>query len=50
MVEFYYNCSVHEASKHAPLEVFYGLKPTTRVDRLLPLSGAPAFVADRLIE
>ena len=29
-------------------EVSFGFKPTTHADRLLPLTGAPALVADRL--
>ncbi len=48
MVEFYYNCFINEYSKHYPFEVSYGFQPATRVDRLLPLTGAPALVADRL--
>ena len=48
MVELYYNCSINEASKHFPSEVCYAFQPTTLVDRLLPLRGAPASVADRL--
>jgi len=50
MVEFYHNCSINEASKHSPFEVSYGFQPTTHVDRLLPLTGAPAHVVDRLAE
>jgi hypothetical protein len=48
MVTFYYNCSINEASKHSPFEVSYGFQPTTIFDRLLPLTGAPTLVADRL--
>jgi hypothetical protein len=48
MVEFYYNCAIKESSKHSPFEVTYGFQPSTPVDRLLPLTGAPAPVADRL--
>jgi hypothetical protein len=50
MVEFYYNCAINEASKHSPFEVSYGFQPSTPADRLLPLTGAPAPVADRLTE
>jgi len=50
MVQFYYNLSINEASKHSPFEVSYGLQPTTPASRLLPLTGAPALVADRLID
>ena len=50
MVEFYYNCSINEASKHSPFEVTYGFQPATPADRLLPLTGAPASVADRLTD
>jgi hypothetical protein len=50
MVEFYYSCSINEASKHSPFEVSYGFQPTTHVVTLLPLTGAPAHVAERLVE
>ena len=50
MVEFYYNCSIDESSKHSPFEVSYEFQPATHIDRLLPLSGAPAFVVDRLTD
>ena len=50
MVEFYYNCSINEASKHSPFEVSYGFQPTTPANRLLPLSGAPAPIVERLTE
>jgi hypothetical protein len=50
MVEFYYNCSINESSKHSPFEVTYGFQPATHADRLLPLIGAPPLVADRLTE
>ncbi len=42
MVEFYYNCSINEASKHSPFEVSYGFQRATHADRLLLLTGAPA--------
>jgi transposase InsO family protein len=48
MIEFYYNCSINEASKHSPFGVSYGFQPTTLVDRLLSLTGAPAHVAEHL--
>jgi hypothetical protein len=48
VVEFYYNCTINESSKHSPFEVTYGFQPSTRADRLLSLTGAPALVADRL--
>jgi hypothetical protein len=35
-VEFYYNCSNNESSKHSPFEVSYGFQPPTIADRLLP--------------
>jgi hypothetical protein len=50
MVEFYYNCFINEASRHSPFEVSYGFQPATHVDRLLPLTDAPARVAERLAE
>jgi hypothetical protein len=48
MVEFYYNCTINESSKHSPFEVSYGFQPSTHADGLLPLTGAPALAADRL--
>ena len=48
MVKFYYNCSINEASKHSPFEVSYGFQSTTLADRLLPLTGAPTPIPDRL--
>ena len=50
MVEFYYNCSMNESSKHSPFEVTYGFQPSTHADRLLPLTGSLAHVADRLTD
>jgi len=50
MVEFYFNCSKNEASKHSPFVVSYGFQLATSIDRLLPLTSAPALVADRLTE
>ncbi len=47
MVEFYYNCSINEATSHSPFEVMYGFQPSTHADRLLPLSGATAEAAVR---
>jgi transposase InsO family protein len=31
MVKFYFNCSINEASKHSPFELFYGFQPATRL-------------------
>ena len=50
MVEFYYKCSINEASKYSPFEVSYGFQPTTPDDRFLPLTGAPTLVVERLTE
>ncbi len=50
MVEFYYNCSINESSKHSPFEISYGFQPATPADRLLPLTGAPASAANRLTD
>jgi len=33
IVEFYYNCSINESSKHFPFEVSYGFQPATLADR-----------------
>ena len=48
MVRFYYYCSINEATSHSPFEVMYRFQPSTHADRLLPLTGATAEVADRL--
>jgi len=48
MVEFYYKCSINEATTHSPFEVVYGYQPSIPVDRLLPMVGATADVYDRL--
>jgi len=32
MVEFYYNCSIKEATNHSPFEVMYGYEPSTPTD------------------
>ena len=48
MVEFYYNRSINASSKHSPFKVTYGFQPATPADGLLPLTGAPVPVADRL--
>jgi hypothetical protein len=50
MVDFYYNCSINEFAKHAPIEVSYGFQPATVVDRLLSLTGTRASDADRLTD
>jgi hypothetical protein len=49
MVEFYYNCSIKEATTHSPFEVMYRHQPSTHADRLLPLVGATTDAYDRLI-
>ena len=41
---------INEASKHFTFEVSYGFSLATSADRLLPLIGAPALVADHLTE
>jgi hypothetical protein len=48
MVEFYYNCSIKEATTHSPFEVMYAYGPSTLTDRLLPLAGATTDAIDRL--
>ncbi len=48
MVEFYYNCSIIEATTHSPFEVVYGNQPSTPTDRLLALLRDTADAADRL--
>jgi hypothetical protein len=48
IVEFYYNCSINEATAHSPFEVMYGYQPSALGDRLLPMTGATADAADRL--
>ncbi len=48
MVEFYYNCSINEATSHSPFEVIYGFQPSTPVHRLLSLSDATLEAADGL--
>ena len=48
MAEFYYNCSINEATSHSPFEVMYGFQPSTLADRLLRLTSATVEVADRL--
>ena len=48
MVDFYYDCSINEATSHSPFEVMYGFQPSTPAKRLLPLAGATAEAADRL--
>ena len=48
MVEFYYSCSINDASVHTPIEVMYVYQPSTAADQLLPLIGASANSADRL--
>jgi hypothetical protein len=48
MMEFYYSCSINEATSHSPFEVMYGFRPSTPAYRLLPLTGATAEAANRL--
>jgi len=48
MVEFYYNCSINEATTHSPFEVMYGYQQSTLADRLLPIVGATVDAADIL--
>ncbi len=50
MVELYYIFSINEASKHSPFEVSYEFQPATFAYILLPITGAPAPVADRLTD
>ena len=50
MVDFYYNCSINESSKHYPFEVSDGFQPATLADRLLSLTGTRASDADRLTD
>ena len=50
MVEFHYNCWINEASKHDSFEVSYGFQPAIHGDVLLPLTGVPAHVVERLTE
>jgi hypothetical protein len=47
MVEFYYKCSINEATTHSPFGVMYGYQSSTPVDRLLPMVGATVDAADR---
>ena len=48
MVEFYYNCSIDEATSHSPFEIMYGFQPSTPAEIHLPLVGATAEAAGRL--
>ena len=48
MIEFYYNCSINEATTHSPFEVMYGFPTSTLADRLYPLVGATTDAANRL--
>ena len=47
MDEFYYNCSINEATTHSPFKVMYRYQPSTPVDRLLSATGATTNAADR---
>ena len=48
MVEFYYNCSINEATSHSQFEVLYGFRPCTPAYRLLPLTSATAEATNKL--
>jgi hypothetical protein len=48
MVEFYYSCSINEATTHSPVEVMYGYQPSTQADRLFPLVDATTDATHRL--
>jgi hypothetical protein len=49
MVDFQYDCSISEASTQLLFEVSCEYPPTTLVDRLLSVIGAPALIiVDRL--
>ena len=48
MVEFYYKCSINEATTQSPFEVMYGYQPSTPAGHLLPMAGATADAVDRL--
>jgi len=48
MVEFYYSCSINEATTHSPFEVMYGYQPSTPADRLVLMVGATTDADDRL--
>jgi hypothetical protein len=46
--EFCYNYSINEASQQSPFEVsYYGFKPSTLANKLLPLTSAPTIMASR---
>ena len=46
MMEFYYNCSINEATSHSPFEVMYEFQPSTIAGRFLPLTGATVEATD----
>jgi len=48
LVEFYYNCSIIEATSHSPFKVMYRFQPSTLANQLLPLIGAAAETYHRL--
>ncbi len=50
MVEYYYNNSINEASKHSLFEVSYGFQLAPPAQRRLPLTSAPAHIAEGLTE
>ena len=48
MVEFYYSCSLNEATTLSTFEVMYGYQPSTPANHLLPMIGATADATGRL--
>ncbi len=48
VAEFYYNCSINEATTHSPFEVMYGYQPSTPKGRHLPLTGVYANATVRI--
>jgi hypothetical protein len=46
IIDFYYKFSTNDASTHFLIEVFYQHQPSTLLDRLLQVIGAPFLVAD----
>jgi len=48
MVEFYYNCSINEATTQSPFEVMYAYQPSILADRLFQLAGGATDAANRL--
>lgn len=48
MIEFQYNSTESDSTKHSPFESYVGYEPAAPVDRMLPLDGADSAAADRL--